>query len=332
MVLNEIARITTRGVRSLVWAGDELVDWVAGGRRFRLDGTMIDRTVNYSYRFDAACQSPSNVYAVIYERLGTKGLVLHRGEILREINRSFYNAAAYEYPVTIGVLPDQREVLVHCPEHYNQIEIDDLATGECLTKRDDRKPSDFFHSRLALSASGSWLLSAGWVWHPCDMIALFSIAEVLQDSRNLDSAEAILQFGSEVSSAAFLDDDQLVVATSEETFFGEEDFEDPKYLRPQSLAVWSCAQQRIVSRVKFPGLVGTMLPIEGRHVIGFFDFPKVIDLTTGEVVASLPEIKTGKQTSSIIHHMEALPPLAIDSVRKRFAVVNDQVIHVFAAE
>jgi hypothetical protein len=30
----------------------------------------------------------------------------------------------------------------------------------------DRDPGDFFHSRLAASPDGSFLLSTGWVWHP----------------------------------------------------------------------------------------------------------------------------------------------------------------------
>ena len=41
-------------VRSLAWDGDFLVDWVIGGRRYGLDGSFEDRSVNYAYPLDAA--------------------------------------------------------------------------------------------------------------------------------------------------------------------------------------------------------------------------------------------------------------------------------------
>jgi hypothetical protein len=39
--LHVLARIPSTGVRSLIWEGDSLVDWVAGGSRFLLDGTIV---------------------------------------------------------------------------------------------------------------------------------------------------------------------------------------------------------------------------------------------------------------------------------------------------
>jgi hypothetical protein len=328
--LTEIARIKAPRVQSLVWSGNELIDWVSGGKRFRLDGSIVDRPVSYGYRFDAARQSPSDEYTVLYERLGTKGLVLHQGKIIREINRSFYCANAYEYPVAMGRLPNGREVIAHCPDEYNRIELEDLATGERLTQRDDRKPSDFFHSRLAFNGSNTLLLSAGWVWHPVDLVAVFEVADALTDPRTLDTSDVIVDLGSEVSSAAFLDDRRLVVATSEESFLDEEDFQDPKHLRPNSLAIWDFQKKQLVTRVKVAGPVGAMLPVDSRYVVGFYEYPKLIDLSTGAVAASLPDLKTGKQTSSIIHHLEPLPPLAIDPAHNRFAVASNDCIHVAA--
>ena len=90
-----------KNVRSLTWSKNELIDWVAGGSRYRLDGSAFDSRICYAYRFDAAVASPNGQFAVIYERLGTKGLVLHEGKVLREINRSFYHADVYEYPICL---------------------------------------------------------------------------------------------------------------------------------------------------------------------------------------------------------------------------------------
>jgi hypothetical protein len=98
MTLFRQSSFNATGIRSLCWRGDELVDWVGGGRAFAADGTERPARVIYGYRFDAATASPDGRFAVIYERLGTKGLLLHDGRIVRELDRSFYHAAAYEYP------------------------------------------------------------------------------------------------------------------------------------------------------------------------------------------------------------------------------------------
>jgi hypothetical protein len=64
------------GIRSLCWRGDQLIDWVSGGRVFAADGTEQPAKVRYAYRFDTATASPDGRFAVINEKLGTKGLLL----------------------------------------------------------------------------------------------------------------------------------------------------------------------------------------------------------------------------------------------------------------
>jgi hypothetical protein len=106
------------GIRSLCWRGDELVDWVGGGRVLALDGTERGALVNYAGHLDAATASRDGRFVVIYERLGTKGLLLKDGQILREISRSSYHANAYEYPVALFHEPGGRLLLAHCPRSY----------------------------------------------------------------------------------------------------------------------------------------------------------------------------------------------------------------------
>jgi hypothetical protein len=67
-------------VRSLVWDGEELVDWVAGGARYSLNGEVVEPRVFCAYPFDAAVALAGSAFAVIYTRLGTKGLVLRDGQ------------------------------------------------------------------------------------------------------------------------------------------------------------------------------------------------------------------------------------------------------------
>jgi hypothetical protein len=114
--------------KSLVWDDGCLVDWVAGGTRFHRDGRIEQPSVRYAYCFDAAVATPSGNFSVVYTQLGTKGLVLERGKVLREINRSYYQANRYDYPIALFCLPDGREVIAHCPNEYKQIEIELLQT------------------------------------------------------------------------------------------------------------------------------------------------------------------------------------------------------------
>src|SRR5581483_3776494 len=89
-----------RGVKSLVWQNDQLIDYVAGIIKYEMDGSQHGPSINYPYRFDAAVASPSGNYVALYERLGTKAVVVGPGELFRELNRSYYHAHVYEYPLS----------------------------------------------------------------------------------------------------------------------------------------------------------------------------------------------------------------------------------------
>jgi len=119
--------LPSHGVTSLSWHGDVLIDWASGGTRFSLDGEGHPRRFLISYPFDASIASPTGDFAVAYQKLGTKGVLFHEGQIIRELNRSFYQANMYEYPVCLFER-DGRTLLAHCPTEYNLIEIEDALT------------------------------------------------------------------------------------------------------------------------------------------------------------------------------------------------------------
>ena len=162
--------IAASDVRSLHWHGDLLVDWASGGIRYALDGRERGHWGTPKYRCDSAVVSPSGDFVVLYEKLGTKALVLAGNHVIRELNRSYYYAEAYEFPLAVFRVADGREVIAHCPNSYNRIEIDDLVTGRRLTRPGGPELSDFFHSRLAANEAGTMLLSAGWIWHPLESL------------------------------------------------------------------------------------------------------------------------------------------------------------------
>jgi len=235
--------------RSLAWDGGELVDWVAGGTRWStVDGSQHDSGFGYRFNFDRAVVSPSGRYSVIYTERGTKGLVLDRGEILREINRSYYCSDDYAYPVALGRLPDGREVIAHCPDDYNRIHIDTLAGGKRLTRRRN-KPDDTFHSRLSFSPDSRHLLSAGWWWHPFETACVFDVPAALAKPALLDRPVWELHrpfsgvpMNPDVRAACWIDDDRIVVTTS------AEDDDGGNGWPAERSGVWSVREGRWLSR------------------------------------------------------------------------------------
>ena len=322
--------IPAAGVRSLCWRRDELVDWVSGGAVHRLDGTRMPPVYAYSYRFDSAQMAPSGSFAFLYERLGTKGLLLDAaGRVVREVNRSYYHAHAYEYPVALCTLPDGRDVIVHCPREYCRLEMEQIASGESLTSgRHGRTPKDFFHSRLAVNRAGTRLLSAGWFWSPLDAVNLYELGRALEDPTSLDAVNSGPPTDAEIAAAAFAGDDLLLVASSKE---GEGFDSEPEIpvLGVGQIGAFDLVGHRYLSLAPLDQDVGTMMPVGTDHVVGFFGHPKLIEVASGRTVLNWPDLLTGSQSSSIIwHHVDALPPLALDPAKARFAVAGESGITV----
>jgi hypothetical protein len=317
-------RVPARNVRSLVWRGDILVDWVGGGRQFTFGGEVGDARVFYAYGFDAAVESPSGDLSVIYTRLGTKGLVLRRGQVLREINRSYYFADSYEYPIALVRLQTGSEAVIHCPDHYNQLEIDDLATGERLTGSISRKPSDCFHSRLACSLDGTHMVSAGWLWHPIDEVRLYDLAAALADPCHLDGKGlGIEAWAEDGSSAAFLPDGRLAIDLVE-----IETNNDAENAPKEGLRLIDPSRPLAPEVIHRTGRLGTMMAVGTQYLLGPYEHPKLIDLETGEVVRSWPHINSGAQTSSILNNSPSIPPIALDPLGRRCAIADAEGINV----
>lgn len=324
--------ISCSRVKSLAWADDELIDWAGGGTVYALDGTGTDSAVNFSYRFDAAVATGDCRTAVIHERFGTKGFVLHDGKILREIDRSFHQAQVYEFPVCLWSSAEGRTLLAHCPDAYNQIEIEDAVTGERLTDG-DRDPDDFFHSRLQVNPSGSRLISAGWIWHPVDAVKLFDVPTALADPHHLDREEPLDLTPADreffaLPSACWQSDDVVLIATN-----AEQDHEVILQSQPDAnqhgLAVCDAASGTVMRSVSLDRPTGTMMPVGKDQVVTFFGHPRLISLADGSVVEEWPDLPSGRQESSICgDQTEATPPLALDPRNHRFALAQSGEIHV----
>ncbi|NEB04589.1 hypothetical protein G3I78_36900 [Streptomyces sp. SID13726] len=316
----------TAEVQSLAWDGDDLVDAVGGGRRWGPDG--VERaSISRGFPFDRSVVSPSGRYSVVHAERGTEALLLDGDRLVRELNRSDYHAADFDYPVALGALPDGREVLVHCPEEYNVLEIEDVESGERLT-RGERQPKDVFHSRLAVSPDGTHLLSAGWVWHPYGVVEVFDLADALTAPAVLDGHGVLPMdpgIDAEVVSACWLDGDRVAVATGEEFL----DDEETPALGPRQLGVWSLSAMRWIHRNKVDFTIGTLIA-RGDTVVSLYGNPRLIDVTTGAVVAEWPTVEVPRREGSygVTHIPTPVAALHPDGIR--LAVAQPDGIAIIA--
>jgi hypothetical protein len=328
--------IPTGNVGSLVWRGDTLVDWVCGGTVFHLDGTFQKSSVAWGFPFETACATPDGRFVVVYERAGTMALLLRDGEILRELNRSYYHAKAYEYPICIWRNVGGQTLIAHCPEDYCRIDIEDAESGACLTKG-ERKPRDFFHSGLKVNVEGTRLLSAGWAWHPWSNVVYFDISEALRNPAHLDQldnmAPGSFNVGlAEHASACWQTNERVLVGASSEE-------EDPTEVvetnasalrlrtRARGIAVYDVPSQSYIRSVVLDEVAGTMMPLGENHAVCFYKHPRVVSLDSGETILGWDDLDTGSQVGSIIWDKK-VPPLAIDSEKRRFAVAGRDGITV----
>lgn len=309
-------------IKSLCWIGDFLIDYVGGNVGISLEGGITDPRVSFTYRFDCAVATPDGNYSVIYERYGTKGLILHRGDLVREINRSYYCANAYEYPVCFLSLEDNDYAIAHCPNDYNVIEIENAKTGKSLTKK-NRETTDFFQSRLEVSPNQKWLLSAGWIWHPLDSIQLYDIASDLVDPKRYAPFEAgnMTDIGLwEINNAAFISDSKLLMSGTE-----EQEAEDAS--EETAMVLYDLDSMKFIGRRSLSEPTGKLFPLNDDCFIGFYGHPKMFDISTGEIVFRWKDIPTDERNGSISSNKNP-SILAIDRKNKRFAVAIANSIEV----
>lgn len=105
-----------------------------------------------TYGFDRAVgvRTRNAHWAVALTNRGTKAVLMKNGSVHLELNRSFYCAEAYDYPITIGSDPNGQAVVIHCPNKFDLLEIEDAETGRVLNSLKSKEME--FHSRLNLSA------------------------------------------------------------------------------------------------------------------------------------------------------------------------------------
>jgi hypothetical protein len=320
--------IQTNYISTISWTNNYLIDWANSGRQYFPNGeTKEIGSYHFAFSFDSAITSEDGVYAVIYKKLGTKGLLLKNGQILREINRSYYQAEVYEYPIAFAKLKDGRNILIHCPEDYCRLDFEEVETGKRLTNHIDRKPSDFFHSRLEVSPDNKTILSKGWAWHPFDFVEVFDIEECIENPLALDKSKHNPDVDAEISSASFITNDLILIGAHNDT----EPFnhEPSDKLKNGQLAVWNIKTNEIFGIIT-PNFNfgGHIYIIDETFAWDLYSHPKIFNFMTGQIVEELKDIESGNQVSSIIHHLDNLPTILFNRQTKQIAISKDNKIEI----
>ncbi len=284
----KLKTVNAPDVKSLVWSGDTLVDWISGGDTYSLEGASEASRVHYPYTFNEAISSRSGKYVVLVSRRSTKALLLRNGKLIRELNRSYYCAESYDYPVAFVTLSDGREAIAHCPNEYNQLEVEIAETGELLKSTSDRKPSDYFHARLKVSPNNRYLASCGWVWHPVDYPHIFDIQTAEKNLSHLDGPGVELRTLADTSSLAFVSDHEIVVALGGDVIDQEIPIDGTELY---TFAIHEGLAHR-QSVAKYSGHVSLVCGFSGGGVLALGDHPVVLDQRTGDVLNAWPDLST----------------------------------------
>jgi hypothetical protein len=315
------------------WRGDELVCYENGEQYYPSYDAYpqwreMPKNMGYGFggQFDRSVSSADEKYTLIYTSLGTKGLLLKTPhKLIREVNRSYYCAEVYEY-AAVFYQTANRTFLIHCPHEYCRLEVEDVETGDIITLYKDRKPGDMFHSRLEISPGGRYLISKGWLWHPLDVVAWYDLDECLRNPLLLDRVDNIKlkrhsedkdvdkEYGYEYefSTASFVTDQLLIaVATNENT----------------KIMFWDMDKKKVTNKIEVSQQLGHLLAIDEDWAWDLFQYPKLINLQTGQIAWQDGDIVSGAQNSSIIVNTD-LPAIAWNRTSQKLAIAGHQKVDV----
>ena len=323
--------ITANYLQTISWFDKTIVDWASAGQQYALDGKVIQlNKYHFAFSFDGAITSALGTYAFIYQRFGTKALLLKNGEIIKEINRTYYCANSYEFPCAFVEI-DNTTYLLHCPIAYNQLDFENVETGELVTNIPGRKPADIFHSRLEISPDGSLLMDKGWMWHPVDRVCIFNIKDCFKDPGCLDTFDNEPPVDVEVSSANFIDDNRVLIGSSEEVF--DEDSPRMNGMDKKNIAIWDLKTNSLLNPTAVNVEFGNLFAINETFAWDLFEYPKIININTGQVVDADKTIDSGKQNSALIlADKSTLPQIVFNYQTKQIAISGKEKIEILTPE
>lgn len=317
--------LQTHNLQTLSWLGDRLIDWVDSGRQYLLNGEVQELgTWNYGTGFDNAITSDDGVYAVIYQTFGTKGILLKNGKVLRELTRSDYRANIYEYPAAFVKTGNGFTYLIHCPNEYNELEMEEVETGSLLYNL-PRKASDFFHSCLEISPDNKTFMSKGWVWQPFSEIELFDIEACFENPLTLDKGVCIDRSKladdddvCEIYNAAFINNELMLL-------------EYMDWVDKLQHCIWNLKTNSMEEKLAYDFSIGRYITvIDDTLALDLYQFPKLFNFRTGEILSKMEDINSGGRGSCFKGRANNEVKIAINKKTKQVAIANGNTIEVLS--
>jgi hypothetical protein len=122
---------------------------------------------------------------------------------------------------------------------------------------------------------GRYLLSAGWAWHPLNMLMVFDLEAALEDATTLDGRGVMDPYAcvGEVEFAAFDGSQHVLVMWA--ALMASQLARTRRCGGPGQLGRWSLPQSRWETRVPLTEPAGILMPL-GPYVVSFYHHPKLI--------------------------------------------------------
>lgn len=335
----------TLSTKSLCWYNDALIDWVGGGTIYHLNGVNNTMYWMTGYgRFDTSQVSSSGSYVIIYESLGTKGIILDlrnintkevinnrynknekvisRPKFVREFNRSYLQADQKEYAVASFSLCGKSEVIVHCPELYNKISVECIESAEHLC---GATVDDIFFSRFIVNHSGEKMIGFGWDTANSPTLELFEYIQGKNQYHIVNTGSISGDGSYEIVSAYFVDDNTILIIQINGDILRGCNVINDKYL----IQLYDLNTNKTFQHLYVTELHSADLIFMNRWAFDIVNHPKIVDFITGEIIYSWNSIATGVLDIFDLWKPLSLNKIAIDTKHKRIAFISDDNVYVF---
>ncbi|QEC61027.1 hypothetical protein [Mucilaginibacter ginsenosidivorans] len=136
-------------------------------------------------------------------------------------------------------------------------------------------------------------------------------------------------FGTEINTASFIDNERILIAASDEELF---DRKKPPALPQKHIAIWRFLHNDLSAPVKVDGEFGNLFPINDSRAWDMYKFPKIINTETGEIESKIQDIDSGLQASSIFSNsITNSPQIQFDRQTGQIAIrVDSMTIEILA--
>jgi hypothetical protein len=167
--------------------------------------------VDWGFALDDQCAvavSPSSRFVVVYQGSGSLGVIVRAsdGAVVHRINRGDYREENSKFPLAF-FRHDEREHVV-CGSDWNRLDVlrldESTAHAEVVTQRTiaecsegSKRPEhylDYFHGSLSVSPNETWIVDAGWIWHPVGVDRAWSLGAWMKNPFESEDGASVVKF------------------------------------------------------------------------------------------------------------------------------------------